>query len=73
DTPLPEMWARSTERAHAAEVALRANERLLEAGGALATFPFCPALALQRTGDPFRPDDDHRERAEIAARVLSSR
>jgi hypothetical protein len=67
------MWAGSAERAYAAEVARRANDRMVGEGGALATFPFCPALALQRTGDPFRPDDAHRERAEIAARVLSPR
>ena len=34
---------------------------------ALASFPFCPALALQRTGDPLRPDESHREQAEAAA------
>ena len=73
ETPLPEMWAGSAERAYAAEVARRANDRMVGEGGALATFPFCPALALQRTGDPFHPDDGHRERAEIAARVLSLR
>jgi hypothetical protein len=42
---------------------------MVEAGGALASFPFCPALALQRTGDPLRPDDSHRERAEAAERI----
>jgi len=70
ETPLPELWRGSEERALAASVSRRANDRLLEAGGALATFPFCPALALQRTGDPLRPDDSHRERAEIAGRTL---
>ena len=36
---------------------------------ALASFPFCPALALQRTGDPLRPDESHLEQAEIAERI----
>ena len=36
---------------------------------ALASFPFCPALALQRTGDPLRPDASHLEQAEAAERV----
>ena len=39
------------------------------AGGALASFPFCPALALQHTGDPLRPDESHVEQAEAAERV----
>jgi hypothetical protein len=42
---------------------------MVEAGSALASFPFCPALALQRTGDPLRPDESHREQAEIAERI----
>jgi len=68
-TPLREMWAGSAERLHAASVARAANDRLVEAGGALASFPFCPALALQRTGDPLRPDESHLDQAAIAERV----
>jgi MoaA/NifB/PqqE/SkfB family radical SAM enzyme len=68
-TPLREMWAGSTERLHAASVARAANDRLVQAGGALASFPFCPALALQRTGDPLLPDESHRAQAEAAERV----
>ncbi len=69
DTPLRDMWAGSDERLTAAAVARAANDRLVEAGGALASFPFCPALALQRTGDPLVPDESHRARAEAAERV----
>jgi len=69
ETPLREMWASSGERLLAASVARAANDRLVEKGGALARFPFCPALALQRTGDPLRPDETHREQAEAAERV----
>jgi AdoMet-dependent heme synthase len=68
-TPLRDMWAGSAERLAAASVARAANDRLVEAGGALASFPFCPALALQRTGDPLQADDTHRAQAEAAARV----
>jgi MoaA/NifB/PqqE/SkfB family radical SAM enzyme len=68
-TPLRELWGGSSERQEAASVARAANDRLVQAGGALASFPFCPALALQRTGDPLRPDADHREHAETAARI----
>ncbi len=69
ETPLREMWAGSEERLAAATVARAANDRMVEAGPALASFPFCPALALQRTGDPLRPDESHLEQAEIAERI----
>ena len=69
DTPLRDMWAGSAERLLAADVARAANDRLVRDGGALASFPFCPALALQRTGDPLRPDATHRAQAEAAERV----
>jgi hypothetical protein len=63
------MWAGSVERIEAASVAKTANDRLLSEGGAVASFPFCPALALQRTGDPLQVEESHRERATIAERV----
>jgi MoaA/NifB/PqqE/SkfB family radical SAM enzyme len=69
ETRLREMWTGSPERLAAASVARSANDRMVEAGGALASFPFCPALALQRTGDPLLPDDSHREQAEAAERI----
>jgi len=50
-------------------VARAANDRLAEAGGALAAFPYCPALAQQLTGDPLQPDAGHVEQAEAAAQV----
>lgn len=69
EASLAGLWAESEERAAAAATAQAANERMLDAGGALATFPFCPALALQRTGDALQPDHDHVEQAEAAARI----
>ena len=69
ETRLPRMWAGSAERLFAASVARAVNDRLVEAGGALAAFPFCPALALQRTGDPLRPDESHREQASTVQRI----
>jgi MoaA/NifB/PqqE/SkfB family radical SAM enzyme len=69
ETSLPSMWAGSVERIEAASVAKTANDRLLSEGGAVASFPFCPALALQRTGDPLQVEESHRERATIAERV----
>ena len=69
ETPLAAMWHASPARQDAADIARAANDRLLEVGGAVAAFPFCPALAQQHTGDPLTPDAAHRDRAEIAARV----
>jgi MoaA/NifB/PqqE/SkfB family radical SAM enzyme len=73
EAPLREIWPGSPARTEAAAVAEAANERLVEAGGALASFPFCPALALQRTGDALRAGDDHRGQAVIAERIRQSR
>jgi hypothetical protein len=56
----------------AAATSRAANERLRGAGEALAAFPFCPALALQNTGDALRPDASHLEQAEAAARARLS-
>jgi MoaA/NifB/PqqE/SkfB family radical SAM enzyme len=69
DVPLGTIWRESGERVAAAATARAANDRMVEAGGALAAFPFCPALAQQRTGDALRPDDTHLEQAEAAARA----
>lgn len=66
---LHDLWQGSDEREQAAEVARVANDRLLRAGGALARFPFCPALAEQATGDPLGISDEHRRQAEAAARA----
>jgi MoaA/NifB/PqqE/SkfB family radical SAM enzyme len=72
DAPLRELWFGSPVRAAAAEVARDANDALREKGGALARFPFCPAVAAQRTGDPLTPDEDHAAQAAIVDRLRSS-
>jgi MoaA/NifB/PqqE/SkfB family radical SAM enzyme len=69
DVPLGRIWRESETRVSVAATARAANDRLVEAGGALATFPYCPALAQQHTGDPLRPDAAHVEQAEAAARA----
>ncbi len=68
-TPLRELWYASDEREAAAQVARAANDALIARGGAAAAFPFCPALALQATGDPLVPDDAFLSLAEAAARA----
>jgi MoaA/NifB/PqqE/SkfB family radical SAM enzyme len=69
ERPLREIWKGSPARQDAAQVALDANEAMRAAGGPVSRFPFCPALALQNTGDPFRPDDFHTLQAEAVARA----
>ncbi len=72
ETPLRELWPVAEGRKEAAAVARAANDRLVDSGGAVAAFPFCPALAYMNTGDPLRPDDRHRDEAEIAERIRRS-
>jgi MoaA/NifB/PqqE/SkfB family radical SAM enzyme len=67
--PLRELWRTSPVREEAAATAHAANEAMLDHAGALATFPFCPALAFQRTGDALTPDPSHVFQAELAARL----
>jgi MoaA/NifB/PqqE/SkfB family radical SAM enzyme len=68
-TPLRELWRDSREREEAARVAVAANAAMHDRGGALASFPFCPALAMQNTGYALRPDPFHVEQAETVARL----
>jgi MoaA/NifB/PqqE/SkfB family radical SAM enzyme len=62
---LRDLWRSSGAREEAAGVAVAANEAMRSRGGALARFPFCPALAAQHTGDPLEPDEGHGLRARI--------
>jgi MoaA/NifB/PqqE/SkfB family radical SAM enzyme len=70
--PLRELWRDSAVRADAAEVARAANDAVLAGGGPMSRFPFCPALALERTGDPVRPDDLHLAQAAAAERARAA-
>lgn len=71
-TRLRDLWHGSPERLAAADVAVAANDRLLEMGPALSSFPFCPALAYQQTGDPTLPDERTAARAEFAAEIRAA-
>jgi MoaA/NifB/PqqE/SkfB family radical SAM enzyme len=72
-TPLRNLWGGSREREEAARVAVTANEALRSQGGALAEFPYCPALAAQHTGDPHTPDESHVQHAAIVGRLRAER
>lgn len=67
ETPLLEMWKGSPARRDAADTATRATAMLLEAGGAVAAAPFCPALAHQLSGDALTVDEPAARRARLAA------
>lgn len=69
DTPLRALWRDSDARREAALTAITVNDDLLRQGGAIAEFPYCPALAMQETGDPSIPDQAFRTRAGIAAEL----
>jgi MoaA/NifB/PqqE/SkfB family radical SAM enzyme len=72
ETPLVDLWPSSERRLEAAAVARSANDRMVAGGEALASFPFCPALAEQGSGDALRPDAGHREQAHIVLRLRRS-
>ena len=69
ETPLRELWHASTVRIETAQVARDANDAVLAGGGPMARFPFCPALAQERTGDPLRPDAIHLAQADAVDRA----
>jgi MoaA/NifB/PqqE/SkfB family radical SAM enzyme len=73
ETPLAALWHGSGVRAEAAAVARNANDALLAAGGPMARFPFCPAVAQERTGDPVRADPFHIAQAQAAERARLQR
>jgi AdoMet-dependent heme synthase len=72
ETPLRALWPTAEGRTEAAAVARAANDTLVAAGGPLAAFPFCPALAHQETGDPLGLDGRHRALAELVDHIQRS-
>ena len=68
-SPLRELWKNSPVREEAAAVATAVNDHLIRIGGPLSEFPFCPALADQRTGTVFEADEGIRDRADLAATI----
>jgi MoaA/NifB/PqqE/SkfB family radical SAM enzyme len=65
DTRLRDLWASSEARLAASSVARDASRRL--AGlGRFSEFPFCPALAMKRTGDPLALPPEFVEDAVLA-------
>ncbi len=69
ETRLRVLWRTAPLRQQAADTARAANTAMLAQGEALSSFPFCPALALERTGDPLRADEQHVLEAEIVHRL----
>lgn len=69
ETPLREMWEGSEVRKEAADVAIAANDAMIAAGGDARFLSFCPALAVQANGDPYRPDEAYLTRARVVREV----
>jgi MoaA/NifB/PqqE/SkfB family radical SAM enzyme len=72
ETPLRALWSGAEARTEAAAVARAVNDKLVTGGGALAAFPFCPALAQQEGGDPLHVDERHRAEADLVQRLRLS-
>ena len=68
---LETIWASSLERQHVMRMSVEANDAMLELGAAADALPFCPALALQRTGSAVTPDPEYLANAAIARDVLT--
>jgi MoaA/NifB/PqqE/SkfB family radical SAM enzyme len=68
-----DLWCDSRARQEATEAAERSNRALMRAEEALATFPFCPALALQETGEVTGVSVAHRLLAEAIHRQRTLR
>ncbi len=73
ERPLGAIWRDSLERMNVASVARTANDLLVDECGALASFPYCPALAAKHTGDPLVADASQRQLAEMADAVRKQR
>ncbi|HEX8172986.1 MAG TPA: radical SAM protein [Thermoanaerobaculia bacterium] len=69
ERPLRELWHTSEVRAEAAAMSTAVNDHFVATGGPLAQFPYCPALAMQETGDPLLPDAGFVARATLAAEL----
>lgn len=64
-------WSESEVRRAAAEASVRANNAIAACGISAGTLTFCPARALQRTGDAMIPDPEFVERTAIATALLN--
>lgn len=73
ERPLRELWRTSDVRAEAAALSTAVNDHLASVGGPLSAFPYCPAIAMQQTGDAFVPDDGFAMRAQVAAELIAER
>lgn len=69
ETRLRDLWKTAPVRREAAALSIAVNDTLIDRGGPLSTFSFCPALAFEETGSPFIPDADVERRAALAAQL----
>lgn len=69
ETRLRDLWLSSDARREAADASVAANDLLIDAGETLASFPYCPAIAAKRSGDPLQFDQSFRTAAAVAAEL----
>jgi MoaA/NifB/PqqE/SkfB family radical SAM enzyme len=69
---LKDMWPASPERKRLAELAVRANDRLVQDEDAHPA-SFCPALAFGRSGSATEPDAPYLRASSLLASVLRAR
>jgi len=67
---LETIWTTSQERQQVMRMSVEANNAMLELGSPGDALPFCPALALQRTGSAITPDPEYLANAALAHGVL---
>jgi mycofactocin biosynthetic radical S-adenosylmethionine protein MftC len=68
---LEQIWAESEQRQEVMRVSVAANDAMMELGGVAEALPFCPALAMQRTGSAVTPDPEYLTNAALARAVLT--
>jgi AdoMet-dependent heme synthase len=69
---LEQIWITSEARQQAILMSREANDAMARHGGVVDALPFCPAIAMQRTGSVVTPDPDYLLNATIAHDVLTN-
>jgi len=67
---LEAIWTSSQERQDAMQTSVEANDAMVQLGPAADALPFCPAVAMQRTGSAVTPDPEYLASAAIAREIL---
>lgn len=69
---LQTIWTSSAVRQQVLQTSVEANDAMVKLGSVADALPFCPALALQRTGSAVTPDPEYLANAALAREVLTT-